>query len=107
MSETPKPVRTLVGWLSLALGVAGLGAGAVIYLNQYASAAELRELSQKQDRHHEEFKQHVSEENAKQSAMKQALDDIHDDWHYVRDQLNELARGTHRVISPPAHEEKK
>lgn len=107
MSETPKPVRGIVAWVTLGLVVAGLGAFAVNYFNQYASATEVRDISTKLGTQHEEFQQHVLDEKSERSALKQAVDDLHADYKFTLDQLREIAKTTRaRVIPLPAHEQK-
>lgn len=100
MSDTPKPVKSLVAWATLGIVVAGLGAFAVNYFNQYASAAELREVSTR-------LGQHVLDEKTERGALKQAVDDLHEDYKFTLDQLREIAKTTRaRVVPLPAHEQK-
>lgn len=104
MAETPKPVKTIVAWVTLGLVVAGGGFTAAEYFGHYASAGELRSLSAKQDAQHEEFQKHVLDESIERASLRQAVQDMHDDIKSALEQIREIARGTgSRVLSMPKH----
>jgi hypothetical protein len=82
-------------WAGLALAIAGLGAGAVLFLNRYAEAANLDKVS-------EQLQKHVKEEAERIGAVEARGKDIEEDYHWQRDQLQRIAEsvGAERVPLP-------
>jgi len=95
-------VKRIQFWATIGLLVAGVGFGAAMYLNRYATASELDKLGEKQAATQSLLEQHMVNEAAKLGAIEAQGHNIESDYHAIRDQLWRMADriGASRVAMP-------
>lgn len=97
-------VKKIQFWATLGLTVAGLGFGAAFFFQRYAKAEDLAKIADKQDALVHQLDAHTATETAKQAVLEAQGRRTEEDFHFLRDQLGEVARRTGaRILVVPRH----
>jgi hypothetical protein len=96
-NSMPSMLKTAWFWVCVAAALLATGFSSAMFLGKYAEASDLKEVSDK-------FNAHVTEEKSHVDVLQSLYGRTEEDIHSMREQVNEIAKGTgSRIIPVPSH----